>query len=155
MDIEQLRAFIQVARDGSFSRAARTLDVSQPSISARIAALERELGGRLIARGARSVALTELGESFLPYVDRALATLHEGVETVRQTEAAQHAAALQGRTLTSFLAASVRQAAAQTIREHEVITLSARDSRAVMRCDGSPAQSRTRRPLASSSGGTL
>ncbi len=89
MDIEQLRAFAQVARDGGFSRAARMLDVSQPSISARIAALERELGGRLVARGGRSLALTELGESFLPYVDRALATLHEGVETVRQTEAGQ------------------------------------------------------------------
>ncbi len=89
MDIEQLRAFAQVARDGSFSKAARALDVSQPSISARIAALERELGGRLVARGGRSLALTELGESFLPYVDRALATLHEGVETVRQTEAGQ------------------------------------------------------------------
>jgi len=89
MEIEQLRAFAQVVRDGSFSKAARTLDVSQPSISARIASLEREVGGQLFARGGRTLALTERGESFLPYVERALATLHEGVETVRQTGAGQ------------------------------------------------------------------
>ncbi len=89
MEIEHLRAFAQVVRDGSFSKAARTLDVSQPLISARIAALEREVGGQLFARGGRTLALTERGESFLPYVERALATLHEGVETVRQTGAGQ------------------------------------------------------------------
>jgi len=89
MDIEQLRTFAQVTRDGSFSKAARTLDVSQPLISARVAALEREVGGRLFTRGGRSLALTELGASLLPYVDRALATLQEGVETVRQTGAGQ------------------------------------------------------------------
>jgi len=89
MEIEHLRAFAQVVRDGSFSKAARTLDVSQPSISARIAALEREVGGQLFARGGRTLALTERGEDFLPYVERALATLHEGVETVRQTGAGQ------------------------------------------------------------------
>ncbi len=89
MEIEHLRAFAQVAGDGSFSKAARHLDVSQPSISARIAALEREMGGQLFRRGGRLLALTELGESFLPYVERSLATLHEGVESVRLTGTGQ------------------------------------------------------------------
>ncbi len=89
MEIEHLRAFAQVACDGSFSKAARHLDVSQPSISARIAALEREVGGRLFTRGGRLLALTELGESFLPYVERSLGTLDEGVESVRLTGTGQ------------------------------------------------------------------
>lgn len=49
-----------------------------------------------------------------------------------QKELVQQAAALQGRSLTDFVSASVQQAAEQTIREHTVITLSARDSHAVM-----------------------
>jgi DNA-binding transcriptional LysR family regulator len=89
MDLDELRTFLQVARDGSFSKAARSLAISQPAISARIAALEQELGGRLFTRGGRSLAPTELGQSFLPYVDRMLATLHEGVETARQVGAGQ------------------------------------------------------------------
>lgn len=89
MELEHLRTFVHVAREGSFSKAARALDVSQPLISARIAALEREMGGRLFARGGRALALTDRGATFLPYVDRALATLHEGVETARQTGAGQ------------------------------------------------------------------
>lgn len=52
--------------------------------------------------------------------------------TPEQKELVQQAAALQGRSLTDFVSASVQQAAEQTIREHTVITLSARDSRAVM-----------------------
>jgi DNA-binding transcriptional LysR family regulator len=45
MDLGQLEAFIQVATQSSFSRAAETLQLTQPSITARIQALERELGG--------------------------------------------------------------------------------------------------------------
>ncbi len=52
--------------------------------------------------------------------------------TPEQKELVQQAAALQGRSLTDFVSASVQQGAEQTIREHTVITLSARDSRAVM-----------------------
>jgi len=89
MEIAQLRAFARVVREGSFSKAARALDVSQPLISARIAALEREMGGQLFVRGGRPLALTERGETLLPYVERALATLHEGAETTRQVGAGQ------------------------------------------------------------------
>ncbi len=60
MDIEQLRAFTQVARDGSFTKAACMLDVSQPSISARIAALERELGGRGAIFATRAMVADDL-----------------------------------------------------------------------------------------------
>ncbi|MBO0795369.1 MAG: LysR family transcriptional regulator, partial [Ktedonobacteraceae bacterium] len=73
MDIDQLRTFERVVREGSFSRAARSLDISQPTISARIQALEQEVGGALLQRGGRTIALTERGESFLPYARQAIA----------------------------------------------------------------------------------
>src|SRR5579883_2111961 len=89
MDIDQLLAFERIAREGSFSRAARHLDITQPSISARIQALEQEVGGPLFVRGGRKLALTERGESFLSYVQRALEVLNEGIEAARLSESGQ------------------------------------------------------------------
>ncbi|HEY1352559.1 MAG TPA: LysR family transcriptional regulator [Ktedonobacteraceae bacterium] len=89
MDTDQLLAFARIAREGSFSRAARHLDITQPSISARIQALEREVGGPLFVRGGRKLALTERGASFLVYVQRALAVLNEGIEAARLSESGQ------------------------------------------------------------------
>jgi DNA-binding transcriptional LysR family regulator len=89
MDIDQLLAFDRIAREGSFSRAARQLDITQPTISARIQALEEEIGGPLFVRGGRKLALTERGESFLTYVQRALEVLNEGIEAARLSEQGQ------------------------------------------------------------------
>jgi len=83
MDIEQLQAFDRIVRDGSFSRAARTLNIAQPTISARIQGLEQIVGGPLFVRRGRNIVLTELGESFLPYARRALAVLTEGIEAAQ------------------------------------------------------------------------
>ena len=85
MDTAQLLAFQRVVREGTFSRAALTLNIGQPALSARISALEAELGGALFTRG-RRVALTPLGTSFLPYVRRALETLDEGARVGRAAE---------------------------------------------------------------------
>jgi DNA-binding transcriptional LysR family regulator len=82
MDRDQLAAFDQIAREGSFTRAAVSLGVGQPAISARIRALEDQVGGALFTRG-RRVTLSALGESFLPFARRALEVLAEGVEAVR------------------------------------------------------------------------
>lgn len=84
MDIEQLIAFERVAREGSFSKAAWSLGIAQPTISARIQGLEREVGGMLFKRG-RKIALTELGRTLLPYVRQTLAALKDGLEAVRLT----------------------------------------------------------------------
>src|SRR4051812_45921076 len=86
MDTEQLVAFQQIVREGSFTRAAVSLRVGQPAISARIRALEDAVGGPLFTRG-RRVSLTTLGESFLPYARRATEVLAEGVEAARLTRA--------------------------------------------------------------------
>ena len=82
MDIEQLIAFEWVVREGSFSKAAWSLGIAQPTISARIQGLEQEVGGTLFKRG-RKIALTELGSTFLPHVRRTLASLQDGLEAVR------------------------------------------------------------------------
>jgi LysR family transcriptional regulator, low CO2-responsive transcriptional regulator len=89
VDIDQLTAFDHIVREGSFSRAAWVLGIAQPTISARVQALEQAVGGPLLERTSRRVSLTTLGESFLPYARRALSILSEGVEAARQAEDGQ------------------------------------------------------------------
>jgi len=89
MDLEQLLAFDRIVREGSFSRAAWALDIAQPTISARIQALEAEVGGPLFVRNNRRVSLTECGVSFLPYARRALAALTDGVAAAQQAQQGQ------------------------------------------------------------------
>ena len=62
MEERRLEVFVAVARALSFSRAATSLHLSQPAVSQQIAALEADLGCRLIERSRRSVRLTEAGE---------------------------------------------------------------------------------------------
>lgn len=62
--LKPLRAFCQVARLGSVSRAAEALFLSQPAVTLQVQALERELGVRLFDRGTRRLTLTREGELF-------------------------------------------------------------------------------------------
>ena len=66
MDVAQLEAFDRIVRYLSFSRAAEEMEISQPTISARIQALEAEIGATLFVRGGRYLALTEQVECFRP-----------------------------------------------------------------------------------------
>jgi DNA-binding transcriptional LysR family regulator len=70
MDIRQLDMFRAVAEEGSFTRAAARLHVSQSAISRQVKLLEDELGGRLVHRGSRRVALTPPGELLLETATR-------------------------------------------------------------------------------------
>ncbi len=83
MELDQLQAFLGVAREGSFTAAAESLSLTQPSLSARIHNLEQFLGGQLFKRERRPVQLTLLGETFLPYVERALNILESGQEALQ------------------------------------------------------------------------
>ena len=65
MDFKQIRYFVAVAEAGSFSEGARRAFVTQPTLSAAIAALEAELGFALLERHARGVRLTPRGEEVL------------------------------------------------------------------------------------------
>lgn len=69
MELRQLRAFLQVANTRHFGRAAASLNITQPALTQRIQALERELGAQLLTRSAREVRLTPAGEVLLPYAN--------------------------------------------------------------------------------------
>ncbi|MDD9147865.1 MULTISPECIES: LysR family transcriptional regulator [unclassified Sporolactobacillus] len=74
MTIDQLDAFLAVVKYHSFHLAAEKLFLSQPSISSRIQALERELNAELFVKNGRGVKLSEQGEILIPYAKRMVGT---------------------------------------------------------------------------------
>jgi len=72
MELRDLIAFREVARQASFSRAAAKLGYVQSTISAQIQSLERDLGAPLFDRLGRSVSLTDAGRALLPHAERML-----------------------------------------------------------------------------------
>ena len=77
-----LESFVEVARRGSVSRAAEALFLTQPAITARLKALERDLGTRLFVRSSRGMKLSDAGRAFLPYAERTMTTVDEGRQLV-------------------------------------------------------------------------
>lgn len=77
LDVEQLKAFHTVAGRLSFTRAAAVLNLSQPAVSRRIAALEDQTGLTLFERHGRSLVLTDAGRSLYEYASRVLDLLEE------------------------------------------------------------------------------
>jgi LysR family transcriptional regulator, hydrogen peroxide-inducible genes activator len=75
MEIHQLRYFVAVADEGSFSRAAVKVRVAQPSLSQQIRKLEAEIEQPLFDRLPRSVVLTEAGRCLLDYARQILASI--------------------------------------------------------------------------------
>lgn len=110
MEIENLITLVCVVEEGNFSRAAWRLDITQPAVSARIQALEKEVDSRLFVRGRRRLQLTTVGKSFLPYARRTLQVLKEGIEVARQAQLGEHGRITMGviESLTEgFLASAV------------------------------------------------
>src|SRR5688572_22995836 len=69
MDPKRVLTFRAVAHQRSFSRAARELALSQPSVSNQVASLEREIGARLLERAPGGLRLTSEGEILLEHAD--------------------------------------------------------------------------------------
>ncbi|EJO94848.1 LysR family transcriptional regulator [Ectopseudomonas mendocina DLHK] len=84
MTIKQLRAFLAVAQSLSFAQACERLHLSQPALSLAIKNLEQSLGGQLLVRTTRSVALTPEGETLLPIAVRLLADWDNAEDLLRQ-----------------------------------------------------------------------
>ncbi|HEV7439488.1 MAG TPA: LysR family transcriptional regulator, partial [Methylobacterium sp.] len=82
--LNDLLAFVAVARARSFTRAAAQLGVSQPALSQTVRGLEARLGVRLLARTTRSVAPTEAGERLLDAVGPRFAEIEAGLATLAE-----------------------------------------------------------------------
>src|ERR1700733_3421719 len=81
MEIRQLIIFQTLARTLNFTRTATTLNYVQSNVTAQIQNLETELGVRLFDRLGKRVALTDAGQSLLPYVEHVL----ESVDALRNS----------------------------------------------------------------------
>ncbi|PVZ12070.1 LysR family transcriptional regulator [Actinomycetospora cinnamomea] len=81
--LRQLEYFVAVVDEGSFTRAADQLFVTQPGLSQQIATLEKELGGSLFSRLPRSVSLTPTGRALLPHARAAVTAAERGRAAAR------------------------------------------------------------------------
>jgi DNA-binding transcriptional LysR family regulator len=84
LTLQQLTYFLAAADHGSFSAAAESLLMAQPSLSEQIRRLEAELGVPLFMRVGRGLELTEAGRLLRPHAERTLAEAQEALESVRE-----------------------------------------------------------------------
>jgi LysR family transcriptional regulator, low CO2-responsive transcriptional regulator len=84
----QLRSFLAVAETGSVTAAADDLYVTQPSVSAAVSALSKELGVELMERLGRSVELSAAGKAFAPFAANVLGLLDQGGRAAREAAGA-------------------------------------------------------------------
>jgi DNA-binding transcriptional LysR family regulator len=82
MDFDHLITFLEIAKQGSFSRAGQKLYRSQPAVSAQIRQLEQEYGQKLFDRVGKSVRLTVAGETLLEYAAKLLTLRNESLRAV-------------------------------------------------------------------------
>ena len=90
MNFRQLACFVAVVEEGSFTRAARRIGITQPSLSEHIRALEADLDGAVLERLPRGIALTSAGRTLLPEARAAVRAVERG------RRAARAALALEG-----------------------------------------------------------
>ena len=91
VELPLLRAFVTAAREGSLSRAAVALGLTQPAVSQQVRRLEQAMGVALLQRTTRGITLTTAGEAALRYAERVLALVDELTEHTRAPVAAgQH-----------------------------------------------------------------
>src|SRR3982074_3342956 len=88
--LDQLQAFVTIARLGSFTRAAKALHLSQPAVSTQIRNLEDVLGARLFDRTTRSVAVSPLGKELVPVLERILHDLEAVAVGARERATTPH-----------------------------------------------------------------
>ncbi|MBJ9681392.1 MULTISPECIES: LysR family transcriptional regulator [Burkholderia] len=86
--LDAMRMFVRVVESGSFSQAARDLNVSQPTVSKQVASLEARLGTQLLARNSRALAVTPAGQDYDEAVSRILHDLDFAEETVLEGQSA-------------------------------------------------------------------
>jgi DNA-binding transcriptional LysR family regulator len=90
VNLRQVRAFMAVARFGSFTRAAQLLHLSQPALTVQIRQLEQGLGVRLFDRNTRTVSLTAVGRELIPAFQRLLQEFDAVVVNAKDLSAKRH-----------------------------------------------------------------
>jgi DNA-binding transcriptional LysR family regulator len=100
MTLRQLECFLAIVREGSFTRAAGRIHLSQPTLSERVLELERELGKPLFSRRRRQVTLTEAGRVFEPYAARVVATMESATQAVAELDGLHHGSLVVGASTT-------------------------------------------------------
>jgi DNA-binding transcriptional LysR family regulator len=88
VQLVQVEGFLEVARRGSVSRAAEALFITQPTLTARLQGLERELGTPLFLRTPHGMRLTDAGKAWIPFAERALRALVDGRDALEQVMSA-------------------------------------------------------------------
>ena len=89
LDTLGLEAFIAIADQGRFQKAARQLHITQTALTRRLQNFEDLLGVKLVERTTRSLALTDLGRAFLPQARRLMTDLTNALVEIRETGKAQ------------------------------------------------------------------
>jgi DNA-binding transcriptional LysR family regulator len=89
MLLREVEVFVQVARSGGVSEAARVLAISQPAATSRLRSLERELGVSLFERSNRGMELSAAGRVFLPFAERILVATQDALKFVREYRAGE------------------------------------------------------------------
>lgn len=84
--LQAMKTFVRVVEAGSFSAVAHESDTTQSAVSKQVAALERELGAKLLTRTTRSLALTEEGERYFDQVRRLVAEIAEAEGALQRGE---------------------------------------------------------------------
>ncbi|HEY4549512.1 MAG TPA: LysR family transcriptional regulator, partial [Bacillus sp. (in: firmicutes)] len=100
MNIDHLEAFMYVVHLESIHKAAEALYLSQPTVTARIKTLERDLDIELFLRKGRSVTLTEEGKTFIPYAEQIISTYQQGKKKLKK-ENSQQEIVIGANTITS------------------------------------------------------
>ncbi|MFF9064055.1 LysR family transcriptional regulator [Streptomyces sp. NPDC014891] len=121
MDLDAVRTFLAVVDSGRFRDAAAELAVTQQAVSKRIAALERELGVRLLARTARGAEVTIDGQAFLPHARALLHAETRALASVRPERRALRVDVIGRRLATAGLLRGFHRAHPET--ELDVVTL--------------------------------
>ena len=121
--LDQLRAFVAVADEMHFGRAAERLNMTQPPLSRQVQSLERSLHAELFDRTRRTIRLTTAGEAFLPEARRLLSLTAVAAETARRTALGLAGAVKIGFTATvgHFVLPSLLRRAAVELPDVELV----------------------------------
>jgi DNA-binding transcriptional LysR family regulator len=131
VELTDFTVFLEVVQQGSFSRASAALRLSQPSVSTRIAALERSLGTVLFERSTRGIVPTTAARALTPYARRCVSLADEGRQAARSAAGGERlvmaAPASFAETifppLLASLASSPLELVCRTAHSHEVVEL--------------------------------